>query len=446
MSEEPLKTRTVRALKWNVADRISTQVIYAVTGIVLARELSPNAFGLIGVLLVFQSFALMLVDSGFSFALVQKQKPTEQDYCSVFWFNLLMSCGLYVILFTAMPWIAELFGNQQQLVSLGRVMFLSIVINALSIVQVNRLMKQMNVRPIAVSNFVSLAAGGGVGVAMAYGGYGAWSLVAQTLTINSVKVFWLICYSRWIPAMEMRKKVLQEFFHVGSGMMGTSFLNVLFQNIYSFVIGNRSGMTRLGYYTQADKWSKMGITSITQIITSTFLPTLSEVQNDRERFMRVARRAESVIVPVTLLGGSILIILTPAIFHLLFGAKWDASISLFILLIVRGMFTILTSLCNTYMLSLGKSKPIFLLELFRDLLAIGFLIPVLPLLSIGQENIVSGIEEMLLWQILASVITWLVTLIVTCRITGLKLFDRLLIVLIYGLISIILLAISYMLT
>ncbi len=424
--EKPLKSRTVKALKWNVIDRISTQLLYAVTGIVLARELSQEAFGMVGALLVFQSFAMLMVDSGFSWALIQKKQPDNTDYSSVFWFNLIMACAIYGILWLCAPMIARLFGDNAELIPLGRLMFLTFIINALSIVQTNRLMKQMNVRPIAVANMISLIIGGIVGIWLACIGYGAWAIVWQSISLNAVKALCLWIYCRWIPARKLSISSLRSFFRIGVGMMGTSFLNVVFQNIYSFFIGNRSGLVPLGYYTQADKWSKMGITSITQIITSTFLPTLSEIQDDRARYQRIVRRIDSSTALLLYPSVACLVVMAPGIFHLLFGSKWNPSIILFQLLLVRGVFTILNTLYNNFMLALGNSKSIFRLELLRDTIALIALILTLPQLDISNGNaMIHGLVILLVGQLIASAVTWCVSLVITSRVTGIKIVSYL---------------------
>ena len=165
-----LKHLTARSIKWNIVDRVSSQLLYAVTGIILARELPREAFGLIGALTIFQSYALMMVDSGFSYALIQRKRPTDTDYSSVFWFNLLIAGILYAILWLCAPLIADIFQGDERLIPLSRVMFLSFIINATAIVQTNRLTKQMNFRPIAITNVLGLIAGGVVGVWLAMTG------------------------------------------------------------------------------------------------------------------------------------------------------------------------------------------------------------------------------------------------------------------------------------
>ncbi len=419
--EPNIKQRTAGSLKWNVIDRMSTQLLYAVTGIVLARELSQEAFGLVGAILVFQAFALLFVDSGFSFALIQRKRPTELGYSSVLWFNLLIASGIYILLWFSAPWIDSLFGGDERLIPLSRVMFLSFIINATAIVQTNRLAKQMNFKPLAIINMLGLGAGAVTGIWMACTGWEAWAIVWQTITINAVKSIALWIHCRWMPLLRLSWSELRSFFSVGSGMMMTSFLNVLFQNIYSFFIGNRAGLVPLGYYTQSDKWSKMGVTAVTQVLTSSFLPTLSEVQDDEVRFRgavsKMNRFTAYLLFPAIF---SLLAMATP-IFHVLFGSKWDPSIILFQLLLVRGIFTVLNTLYNNYMLALGHSRPIFRLEVFRDTIAVIGITATLPYMSLSSpDNLVRGLEIMLWGQVIASALTWVATLVTTARITGMS--------------------------
>ena len=339
-----LKSLTAGSIKWNIIDKVSSQLLYAVTGIVLARLLSQEDFGLVGAVAVFQAFASLFVDSGFSYALIQRKHPTRLDYSTVLWFNMIMSGALYVVLFFGAPLIADCFQGDQRIIPISRVMFISFILNASAIVQTNRLMKQMKVKMVAVSNSAGLFAGAIVGIYLAVAGYGAWAIVWQTLTLNFTKSLVLWLTSGWTPLWRFSMQSLRSFFSVGSGMMFSSFLNVLFQNIYSFFIGNRAGLRQLGYYTQGDKWSKMGISSISQVLTSSFLPALSQVQDDPERFARVTSKMNRFTSYLLFPAMGFLTIMAEPIFHFLFGTKWDPSIILFQLLLLRGVFTVLTSL------------------------------------------------------------------------------------------------------
>jgi O-antigen/teichoic acid export membrane protein len=199
---------------------------------------------------------------------------------------------------------------------------------------------------------------------------------------------------------------------VGLGMMFTSFLNTLFLNIYSFFIGNRVGLTSLGYYTQSDKWSKMGISSLSQVFTSTFLPVLSGVQDNAERFANMVRkmnRFTAYLLFPAMLG--LTIIATP-LFHVLFGTKWDPSILLFQLLLIRGIFTVLTSLYSNYLLALGRSKLIVWMEVLRDGTALVALAITFPYMAATTAtNPVYGLSILLWGQLIASIVAWIGTII-----------------------------------
>jgi O-antigen/teichoic acid export membrane protein len=280
-------------------------------------------------------------------------------------------------------------------------------------------MKKMDVKMVAVSNSVGLIVGAVVGIWLAVAGYGAWAIVWQTLALNFTKSLVLWLTSGWYPLMRFSMSSLRSFFTVGSGMMASSFLNVLFQNIYSFFIGNRVGLAPLGYYTQADKWSKMGISSLSQVLTSSFLPALSEVQDDPERFARVTSKMNRLTSYLLFPAMGFLIVMATPIFHCLFGLKWDASIVLFQLLLLRGVFTVLTSLYNNYVIALARTKLVVAMEMLRDGAALVFLLATLPVIALTRgDDVVYGIKLLLIGQILASFISWLVMVIKTAPVSG----------------------------
>ena len=419
MQSDNLKHRTAGTLKWNLLDRVATQVLYAVTGVVLARMLSQEDFGLVGAVLVFQAFASLLVDSGFSYALIQRKSPSQLDYSTVLWFNMGVALALYGLAWVCAPLVADCFHGDARLIPLTRAMFVVLPLNASAIVQCNRLTKRMDVRMIAVANTLGLVAGAVVGISLALKGFGAWAIVWQSITLAAVKSMVLWVSERWRPSLAFSFAALRSYSGVGGRMMFTSFLNTLFQNIYSFFIGNRVGLVSLGYYTQSDKWSKMGITSISQVLTSSFLPALSAVQDDPERFRRLAARMNRftgyLLFPATL---GLAAMATP-IFHTLFGTKWDPSIPLFQMLLVRGIFTVLNSLYNNYILAIGRARAIVWLEMLRDGAAIVALVATLPLMALSTaSDPVAGLRMMLWGQIAASALTWVVSAIVAARSIG----------------------------
>lgn len=405
---DDLKLKTARTLKWNSIDRLSSQVLYAVTGIVLANLLTKQEFGLVGAIMVFQAFATLFVDSGFSNALIQRKSPTDTDYSTVFYFNVGVSVIIYAVLWLSAPLIDALFNAGGELIPLSRVMFLSFILNATAIVQTNRLMKQMNVRMIAVSNAAGLVVSGALGVWLALEGWGAWAIVWQSVTLSAVKSLILWLSSSWLPKAVFSIGSLRSIFAVGIGIMTSSFLNILFQNIYSFIIGAYYNLSHLGCYTQADKWSKMGIQSMAQILTASFLPVLSGVQDDRERMLRAIRKMNRftsyLLFPIMLT----LIAAAQPIFHILFSTKWDDAIILFQILVARGIFVVLASLYNNYILALGRSKVMVGYEVVKDVLMVVAIIITLPY---GMEALVWG-------QMVAAMLFFSYAVGVTHRIAG----------------------------
>lgn len=411
-----LKLRTARTIKWNTIDRVATQILYAVVGVVLANVIPNEDFGVVGVLLVFQAFAILFVDSGFGAALLQRKTPTEEDYSTVFWFNLAVSIIVYLILFMCAPLIAHIFHDNLLLIPLSRVMFLTFVLTGLSIVQTNRLMKRMDVRQIAVANVLALTLSGILGVILALLDYGPWALVWQSVSLAGVKSAWLWITGGWYPRKGFCIGSLKKIWRVGLSVFSSSALNTLCLNIYSFIIGIWYNFSALAVYTQADKWSKMGSASISQILTSSFVPLLSKFQDEHETFCRYVRkinRFTAFILFPAMFG--VAAIGTP-LFHMLFGEKWDASIPLFQILTTRGIFIVLISLYSNYLLALGFAKSLFVVEVIKDSLLLGAIF----------ATVWIGTVEALVWgQFAASAITYLLVLVIVSRKIGYPLADML---------------------
>lgn len=406
MAQPSLKLLTARTIKWNAIDRVSSQVLYAVVGVVLANILTQTEFGLVGTLAIFQAFATIFIDSGFGAALLREKEPTRDDYSTVFWFNFIVSIFLYLILFAGAPLIARIFHNQEVLIPMSKVMFLTFVINGLAIVQTNRLMKQMNVKMIAVSNTIGLIAGGVAGVWLALAGYGAWAMIWQNIVMASVKTGILWATGGWRPEFRFSMTSLRKIRAVGFSVFSSALLNTISQNIYNFVIAILYRPATLGVYTQADKWSKMGSASISQVLTSSFVPLLSKVQDSRPDFLRYldkTGRFTSFILLPAMIG---LTLLATPIFHLLFAHKWDEAIPLFQMLTIRGIFIVYISLFNNYLLALGKSRHLIAVEVVKDALIF---------LAIIVTIFFNSIEILVLGQLISGILTWVILLKVTAH-------------------------------
>lgn len=404
-----LKQKTAGTLKWNTIDRVSSQVLYAVVGIVLANLISQEDFGLVGALLIFQAFANLFVDSGFGSAVLQKKDPDESDYSTLFWFNLGVAVIIYCILFLCAPLIADLFQGDRRLIPLSKVMFLTFIFNGLGMVQSVKLMKQMDVKRLAVANIAGLVTGGALGVWLAFAGYGPWALVWQSVTLAAVKSAWLWISGHWFPSAPFRLSVLRKMWRLAVSVFSSSALNTFFLYLYNFVIGAFYSLASLGVYTQADKWSKMGSASISQVLTASFIPVLSRYQDNLEHYRQCMRRINRFCAFVVFPCMLCLAMIGEPLFHALFGNKWDAAIILFQILTVRGIFVVLIQLLSNYMLALGYGKCLFSVEVIKDVLTVG------ALLATVWFN---SLMWLVVGQFAASLITWIVTMFIVARATG----------------------------
>ncbi len=408
-SEPSLKLKTARTLKWNTIDRVVQQVIYALVGIILANKLSQVDFGLVGSLLIFQALATTLTDGGFAMALLQKKEATQTDYSTVFWFNLTVSVGIYLLLWFGAPVIARIFQDDQRLIPLSRWMFLAFVLNGLCMVQTTRLMKKLAVRQVALSNMAGLTTGGIVGIVLACTGAGAWALVWQTVCSAAVRSLWLWIATGWRPSWLFSYRSLRSILPVGSSTLFTSILNTACDYAYNFAIGAFYSLRALGIYTQADKWSKMGSAAMSQILTSTFVPLLSRFADDplthRRYIGRINRLTALLIFPA--LGG--LALVGSPLFHTLFGQKWDAAIILFQILSLRGILVVFIRLYYNYSVSLGNTKAMIVIEVTKD---------VMIFLAIGATIMSRSLETLVWGQTAASLLTFIIVLFIAGRVTG----------------------------
>ncbi len=408
-----LKDRTAKTLKWNTVDRVASQVLYGLSGIVLANLLSKEDFGLVGVLAVFQAFAILFVDSGFGSALLQKKEPDDNDYSTVFWFNLMVSVAVYALLYLCAPLIARFFGAPP-LTAMSRVMFLTFVLTGLGIVQTNRLMKRMDVKQIAIADLFALTISGCLGVVLAIAGFGAWAIVWQSVSLAALKSGWLWMTGNWTPKAVFSRNSLRDIRHIGLSVFTSQFFNTLFLNIYQFVIGKWYSLSQLGSYTQADKWSKMGSASLTQIFTSSFVPLLARVQDDIATFHRYMKRVDRFTAMLSFPLLTVIAACGGSIFHFLFGTKWDLAIPLFQILCIRGIGTVFISLYGNFMMALGHGRQLVVVEIIKDVAtAVALLATVF---SMSLEALVWG-------QLAATAATWIAAAVIAARSTSYSLRD-----------------------
>ena len=286
---DTLKSKTVKGVVWSSIERFSTQGVQFLIMIIMARLLTPKDYGLIGMLAIFLAVAQSLIDSGFSQALIRKQNRTEVDNSTVFYFNIVVSSALYLILFISAPFVAD-FYNQPELTSIMRVVCLGVILNSLAVVQRALLTIRIDFKTQAKASLSAAVISGCIGIVLAYSGFGVWSLVVQQLLNLSVNTLLLWILSKWRPIAVFSWQSFHELFAFGSKLLASGLLDTLYKNIYPIVIGKLFSASSLGHYTRAHQFSEFPSSNVTGIIQRVTYPVLCGIQDDLERLANVYRK------------------------------------------------------------------------------------------------------------------------------------------------------------
>lgn len=377
MPQESLKNKTVKGVVWSSVERFSVQGVQFLVMLVIARLLDPKDFGLVGMLAIFLAVAQSLIDSGFSQALIRKQDRTEVDNSTVFYFNIVVSAVLYLILYAIAPWVSD-FYNEPQLCSLMRVLCLIVIINSFAVVQRAIYTASINFKTQAKASFIAALASGLVGVWMAYNGYGVWTLVWQQLLNAGINTLLLWIYSNWYPRWVYSWESFRELFAFGSKLLASGLLDTLYTNIYLLVIGKIFNAASLGYYTQADRFTKLPSSNITGILQRVTYPVLCSIQDDDERlredYRKLLRLSAFIIFPMMcLLAG----VAYPLV-ELLIGEKWRFAATLIIPLSFTMMWWPIHAINLNLLQVKGRSDLFLRLEIIKKIIGVTVLVLSIP--------------------------------------------------------------------
>ena len=392
-----LKKQATVGVAWTFAQQFGNQFIGFVVSVILARLLLPEEFGLIGMIAVFVAIGNTLLHSGLTKSLIRGEDLDNEDYSTVFYFNLGSSILIYAIIYLIAPQIAK-FYEQIILVEILRIYCLSFIISAFSAVQLARLTKIMDFKTQTIIAIPSAVIGGIVGITMALSGYGVWSLVWSsivTATVNSVQL-WI--YSKWTPELSFNYRKFKFHFNYGYKLTLSELLDRIFNNIFLIVIGKYFSPAQVGFYTRAETMKQLPVTNLSNALNRVTFPLFVTIQNDEVRLKRVYKKLMQIVVFVITPVLVILAILAEPTFRLLFTEKWLPAVPYFQILCITGILYPLHSYNLTILNVKGRSDLFLKLEVFKKLLIIITLIITIPL----------GIMAMLYGQIVISIIAFFI--------------------------------------
>lgn len=397
MAEQSLKDKTVKGTIWSGIDNVAQFGVSFIVSIVLARLLSPDDYGLLGIIAIFTAICQTLIYAGFSNALIRKNDATNDDYNTVFIFNLGMSLLLYVVIFVCSPFIARFF-EREQLIDLTRVSSVGMIIGALSIVQQTRLTKRIDFKSQTQITIVASVASGIVGIVMALMGFGVWALVTQQLFSQTIRTILMWYVNKWVPQMRFSYNSFQELFGFGWKLLVSGIIDTVWKELYQVVVAKFFSPATLGQYTRAKNFSTLFSSNLTSVIQRVTYPVLSNMQDDKERMESAYRRIIKTTMFVTAFCMFFMAGISEPLLYCLIGPKWQEASTYLPLICISGSLYPLHAI-NLNMLQVqGRS------DLFLGLEVVKKIIGVAPL----AVCIIYGILPMLYVNLLVGFISFLV--------------------------------------
>ena len=389
MSERGLKDKTVKGVGWSAADAFLGQGVTFIVGLVLARLLSPEEYGLIGIVTIFTTIMMGIVDSGFSNALIRKQVVTDDDYSSLFIFNFAISVTLYGVLYLCAPLIASFF-SRPELIPIVRVAGVILVIQALSIVQNTILSRRIDFKTKTKASVVSAIISGVIGILMAYMGFGVWSLVSQLLSRQLIYTISLWLLNHWIPSLKFHLDSLRYMWGFGWKLLLSGLLDNIWKQLYQVVVGKFYSPASLGQYTRAEQYASIFSSNITSIVQRVSYPVLSQIQDNKERLVLGYRRVIKTTMFITVICMVFMGAISEPLIYCLIGPQWHEASTYLPLICICMSFYPLQAI-NLNMLQIQGRTDIFLyLEIIKKI--------------VGVVPICLGIFLSIYWMLIGSII------------------------------------------
>ena len=410
MPNENLKRKAASGMLWTAVQKYSTMIISFVSGIILARLLTPDDYGCIGMLAIFMSLAEVFIDAGFGSALIQKKNPTQTDYSTVFYFNLAMSAVLYFVLFFFAPLIAS-FYRMPILSKILRIQGLILFIYAFNIIQRNQIRKNLLFKKLSKITIITSILSLVVTVFMAYMGFGVWSLVAQNFIGALIPCIFFWVTTDWHPTWEYSWKSFKELFGFGSFMFFTHLFTTFSQRITGLLVGRWYDPATMGYYTKASDLQKSVSNSVSGVMVQTTYPLYASIQDDMVRLANMVKRITTTLAYVTIPLLSLLIVVAKPLIVLLYSDKWLFSVPYFQVLCLAGMATCLFAVNNQTIAAIGKSRVTFIWTMVKQIVNI-----VLQLVGI----ISWGIWGLLIGKVLSAWISYFINISLVSKYIGYK--------------------------
>lgn len=411
-----LRNKAAKGIAWTAIQKYSTMFISFVSGIILARLLTPYDYGCIGMLAIFMTLSESFIDCGFGAALIQKKNPTQEDYSTVFYFNIGISLLIYAVLFFVAPAIAS-FYNVPLLSKVLRVQGVVLIIYALNIIQSNQLRKNLNFKLLAIIGLSTTIISLIVTIIMAYSGFGVWALVVQNILVAAIPcvVYWF--FVKWRPAKVFSLKSFNELFSFGIFLFLSTLINKFSQQVQGLLIGKLYTPATMGYYSKAHSTEQLASHSVSQVMVQVTYPLFSKVQDDKQALGNMIKRMTMTIAYITMPLLTLLMLIAKPLFLLLYSERWLPCVPYFQILCLAGMANCLLSSNLQAITAIGLSKTHFVWTIIRR--GVGILFIVGGMFLCGMKGLLAG-------AVLNECFSYMVNVFLVSKYIGYKWWNQLL--------------------
>ncbi|MEH6305195.1 lipopolysaccharide biosynthesis protein [Olivibacter sp. CPCC 100613] len=381
-----LKTKAFKGFAWNSLESILVKGLSFIISILVARVVSPEAYGLVGMLSIFLALSTLFIEGGFSKALVQRKNCSQVDFSTVFYFNIAVSLLIYILLYFSAPFIAR-FYHQQELISLTRVMGLQFIIASFMVVQRAKLLIDIDFKTQAKINIMAVFISGAVGLYMAYNGFGVWALVGQNLALTLATSLLMWMQAKWRPSWVFSWQAFREMFGYGSKILIAGLYSTVLTNVYTIVIGKWYQTKALGFYARANSLAEISSGTINLIVTNVTFPLFSTIQQDREKLISIYSRMVAMTAFIIFPSMTLFAVVAKPFILLFLTEKWLPAAPLLQWLCLARMFTPVSSLNLNLLNAVGRSDLFLKTDLSKLPIIIATMFITLPL---GTKAVVIG--------------------------------------------------------
>ena len=372
MNEKQTTTKVLNGLFWKLMENGGAQGVQFLVSIILARLLSPEEYGVVGVILIFVTIANVLVQNGFSTALIQKRKVDDTDFSSVFFFSMAVSAVIYLVLYLSAPGIAY-FYNNQEMTALVRVLAVVLFPGGVISIQNAYVSRNMAFKGLFISSFAASMISGAISIFLAYRGLGVWALVWQQIAYYFFYMLILFMSISWKPRLLFSILRIKTMFAFGWKLLCASLLDTVYNNIYGLVIGRIYNESMLGNYNRGEQFPKLIVSNLGAAIQSVMLPVLSASQDEPERVKSMLRRAITVSSYLVLPMMAGLIAVARPMVLLLLGEKWLACVPFLQIMCVAYSFWPIHIANLQALNAMGRSDIFLKLEIVKKMVGLAVL-------------------------------------------------------------------------